>query len=405
MMKLSSMKIFRYLGISMILLFLFSNCSRDEGTAIEQETETVYPAIEAKFGDNLRLNNLYNYANQEIPNYITKDNTGSNPITDKGATLGRVLFYDKELSTDRTISCSSCHQQELAFTDDDIQSQGVNGLTGRHSMRLVNNRFSEEFRFFWDERASSLMNQTTQPIKDHMEMGFSGENGSLNFEDLIARLESLDYYQELFKFVYGDESIDENKIQMALAQFISSIQSFDSKYDMGRSLANNDNESFSNFTNEENNGKRIFLDPPIFSPQGNRISGGAGCAGCHRPPEFDIDPNSLNNGVINAIGGGTDFLNTKAPSLRNVTNPEGMLNSALMHNAEFESLLQVIVHYDMTGVFLNNNNLDPRLNPNNSGAVLNLSANEMNNLISFLKTLSGNDVYTNPKWGNPFLVN
>ena len=119
-----------------------------------------------------------NYANQPVPNYINKDNTpADNPITDLGATLGRVMFYDKRLSKNDTISCSSCHQQEHAFGDPSLASTGVAGTTGRHSMRLVNARFSNEPRFFWDERATSAEDQATQPIQDHKEMGFSGTDG------------------------------------------------------------------------------------------------------------------------------------------------------------------------------------------------------------------------------------
>ena len=109
-----------------------------------------------------------------VPSYIIKSNVGSNLITDKGATLGRVLFYDKKLSSNNTISCASCHQQANAFSDVAVASQGVNGTTGRHSMRLINNRFANEAKFFWDERAINLETQTTMPIKDHGEMGYSG---------------------------------------------------------------------------------------------------------------------------------------------------------------------------------------------------------------------------------------
>ena len=131
----------------------------------------------------LDLGNLFNYENQAVPSYITEDNTAGNVITDEGATLGRVLFYDKNLSSNRTIACASCHIQEFAFSDTAVASQGVNGTTGRHSMRLVNSRFSEEERFFWDERASSLEVQTTMPIQDHAEMGFSGTNGDPDLND------------------------------------------------------------------------------------------------------------------------------------------------------------------------------------------------------------------------------
>ena len=177
------------------------------------------------------LQNLFNYEDQAIPNYITKDNTDGNPITNEAATLGRVLFYDTQLSSANTISCSSCHIQEFAFGDTSIVSVGVNGVTGRHSMRLVNSRFSDEAKFFWDERAGTLEAQSTMPIMDHVEMGYSGTNGDPDFNQLIEKLDTVSYYDDLFRLAFGDEEITESRMQIALAQFIRSIQSFDSPYD------------------------------------------------------------------------------------------------------------------------------------------------------------------------------
>ena len=138
----------------------------------------------------LSVHNLDNYENQDIPNYIQEDNLpNENQISDEGATLGRILFYDNNMSANNTVSCASCHKQEKAFGDDATQSIGLSGgLTGRHSMRLINSRFSNEEKFFWDERASSLEDQTTKPIQDHIEMGFSGTNGDGDINDLISKL-------------------------------------------------------------------------------------------------------------------------------------------------------------------------------------------------------------------------
>jgi cytochrome c peroxidase len=107
-------------------------------------------------------------------------------------------------------------------------------------MRLINSRFARENKFFWDERANTLELQTTQPIQNHIEMGFSGTLGDADLNTLITKLQKIGYYQELFKYTYGSETVSENKIQLALAQFIRSIQSFDSKYDAGRALVAND---------------------------------------------------------------------------------------------------------------------------------------------------------------------
>lgn len=94
------------------------------------------------------LDNLFNYENQVIPSYISKDNTPStNLITNEGATLGRVLFYDEKLSTDNSIACASCHQQQFAFGDTARFSIGVNNITRRHLMCIVNIRFGEDALF------------------------------------------------------------------------------------------------------------------------------------------------------------------------------------------------------------------------------------------------------------------
>jgi cytochrome c peroxidase len=383
----------------LLLSIIFLSCGKsDDGyTSI-----TTYPFVEAEFGTTLDLNNLDNYANQSIPSYITKFNGQNNPITDKGATLGRVLFYDKKLSSNNSISCASCHKQENAFSDTAVASLGVNGTTERHTMRLVNARFSIESKFFWDERALNLEVQSTMPVKNHGEMGYSGENGDENFNDLISKLNNVGYYKELFKFVYGNDEISESKMQLALSQFIRSIQSFDSKYDLGRSVAPNDGVPFTNFTVQENQGKNLFLTPPVFNATGNRTSGGLGCNACHGAPEFDIDPNSLNNGFGGSINGGPDVTVTRAPSLRDIIKPNGELNGPLMHTGIITSLQAAIGHYgDMTNN-LNNTNLDPRLKPNGFGQQLHLNAQEINSVIAFLKTLSGNNIYVDSKWSDPF---
>lgn len=351
----------------------------------------------------LDLSNLYNYANQAKPNYITKDNTGSNILTDKGATLGRVMFYDKKLSKNNTIACASCHKQEFAFGDTSQASIGVNGTTGRHSMRLINSRFSDEVKFFWDERAATLEIQTTQPIQDHTEMGFSGTSGDPDLDSLRRKIASIGYYKTLFKFVYGDTVVTEQRIQNALAQFVRSIQSFDSKFDIGRATAPNDNAPFTNYTAQENAGKNLFLAPPQIGPGGIRIGGGAGCGGCHRAPEFDIDPNTGNNGVVGKIGStALDFTNTKAPSLRDVVKANGTSNGPFMHVGLSNNFITVIDHYDSIVVAPGNTTIDPRLVPAGNPQKLRLTTQEKNDLVAFIRTLAGTDVYTNVKWSNPF---
>lgn len=394
------MNMFKKISALLLIALAYSCGSDDVSEYVEIDP---YANITATFGTNINPEVLYNYANQFVPAYITKDNSGGNSVTDKGATLGRVLFYDKNLSSNNTISCSSCHQQANAFGDTNLASNGVNGTTGRHSMRLINTRFANEVRFFWDERAANLETQTTMPIKDHGEMGFSGTNGDQDFTALITKLSAIGYYRELFQFVYGSEEITENKIQLALAQFIRSIQSFDSKYDIGRAQAANEGQPFVNFTAQENQGKNLFLSPPVFDATGNRTAGGLGCAGCHAAPEFDINPVTGNNGIIGTINGtGIDITNTRAPSLRDLVKTDGTTNGPMMHTGVITTLQAAIGHYGTINLAPGNTNLDQRLRPNGFGQQLHLTAPEVNAVIAFLRTLSGTNVYVDPKWSNPF---
>ena len=351
----------------------------------------------------LDLTKSHSYANQEVPAYLFPDNIpATHRISDIGATLGRVLFYDKRLSNNSTVSCASCHQQENAFGDPAVASQGVAGTNGRHSMRLINARFSAERKFFWDERAPTLEFQTTQPIQDHIEMGFSGAGGDPDLSALGLRISELELYQVLFTAVYGSPEITEVRMQQALAQFVRSIQSFDSKYDRGFVAAPNPNADFANFTERENQGKRLFMSPP------GGASGGAGCAACHRAPTFDIDPNTGHNGVTGSLGGGQDLTNTRSPNLRDVVDADGTPHGPFMHDGSKATLLDVINHYNAIPAVAPG--LDRRLvgppprpgGPPQQAQRLNLSEIEKESLVSFLGTLTGSSVYKDEKWASPF---
>lgn len=380
-------------------ILVIISCSKSDTVVTNTTT-----AIEQAFGMNINLNSLSNYANQGKPNYIVKDNIAAATITDAKATVGRVLFYDKNLSIDNTISCGSCHKQAFAFGDTAIASKGVaGGFTARHSMRLVNARYSVERKFFWDERAATLEQQTTKPIQDHAEMGFSGLNSRPTITTLLNKLQGIGYYNELFKFAYGDITVTENRLQECLSQFIRSIQSFDSKYDIGRAQVNNDGQNFPNYSAQENAGKQLFLTNPMFDATGSRIGGGLGCNRCHSAPEFDIDPNSRNNGIIGTIGNtGIDIIVTKAPTLRDLVNNLGVENGPMMHTGNLGNLQTAIGHYGTINLAPGNTNLDPRFVINGQGQKLNLTAQDVNSVVAFLKTLSGNNIYTDTKWSNPF---
>lgn len=344
-----------------------------------------------------------NYANQVIPAYVVHDNTPlNNPITDGGATLGRVLFYDKQLSSNGTVSCASCHLQEFGFGDTALVSVGVNGTTARHTMRLVNARFTEDPKFFWDERAPSLEAQTMHPIMDHVEMGFSGTNGDPGIDSLISRLNALPYYAPLFTYNFGDPVADTSRMKSALAQFIRSIQSFDSNYDQGRAMVNNDLVPNPNLDSLEDAGRHLFITLGSYDIDRNRIGGGLGCGGCHNGPEFDVTAGSGNNAVVDEVNGGVNYGLTRAPSLRNLFNPNGGLNGPMMHNGAFATLEDALMHYDSVPA---TTGTDFRLALNGVPSKLHTTTSERIAVEAFLRALTGSDVYTDPKWSDPFDAN
>ena len=243
------------------------------------------------------------------------------------------------------------------------------------------------------------------PIQDHIEMGWSGTEGNPNLEDLLQKMSTLEYYPLLFEFVYGSTEISEDKIQLALAQFVRSIYSFDSPYDQGLTQANgNINANFPNFTPSENMGKMLFTAPPQFDVLGSRTGGGLGCQGCHRAPEFDIGPNSLSNGVTLSFDGQSIDLGVhRSPSLRDLFNEQGILNGPLMHNARFQTLEAALNHYNEIPENLPSfAQLDPRLSPGGNPQKLNMTPEEILAVTDFLKTLSGSEIYSHSRWSDPF---
>ena len=167
---------------------------------------------------------VYSPQRLPLPRHYLFDVTGSafgddntpadNPTTDAGAALGRVLFYDRRLSATNRIACASCHRQEFGFSDTARFSPGVSGaLTRRHTMALVNARFYRSGRFFRDERAATLEQQTLLPIQDSLEM-------ALPLGELIPKLEHTSYYPPLFARAFGTPEITADRVAHALAQFV-----------------------------------------------------------------------------------------------------------------------------------------------------------------------------------------
>ena len=344
----------------------------------------------------LNFSALANYAAPVLPAYYDAtvsvlDNTpANNAITDKVATLGRVLFYDKRLSINDTISCSSCHQQANGFDDTERFSTGFSGVafTTAHAMRLGNVRYYQPGSMFWDKRAASVEAQASQPIQHPIEMGFTAAAGGI--PALITKLNASAYYPDLFSFAFGDATITEARIQQALAQFERAMTSSSSRWDTAYAQVFNANANnrglgttLPGFTTQEDRGRQLFIAGPN--------NGGAGCAACHQPPTFALATNSKSNGLD---AGETVVF--KAPSLKNVG-----LSKAFMHDGRFATLEEVVEHYN-SGIKLGPALDVNRLAPNGVPLQLNLSADDKAALVAFMKTLTDNTLTTDAKFSDPF---
>jgi cytochrome c peroxidase len=351
---------------------------------------------------NLNLNTLANYAAPTLPAHYdadvaVQDNTPANNIaSDKVATLGRVLFFDKRLSINNTVACASCHQAANGFGDDTRFSVGFSGtaFTTAHAMRLGNNRYYRPGTMFWDKRAASVETQASQPLMNAVEMGWAASAGGI--PALLTKMSSAaptsSYYPELFKFAFGDSAITEDRVQKALAQFERSMISANSKWDTayaGVYSATAPNKGIGTsllsrgFTASEERGRTLFMAPPQ--------NGGLGCVGCHSAPTFALDGNSRGNGL--------DITEThifKSPSLKNAA-----LDTAFMHDGRFATLEAVIEHYN-SGVqaspVLDNRLKDAAGNPRR----LNLIAADKTALVDFLKTLNDSVLVSDTRFVSPF---
>lgn len=382
----------------LIPLLALAACGPDDGAPSPVPSATAPAAVQTpaltaiQRVTTIDVTQLPNYARPDLPahyagNTAAIDNTpATNPIDNRTATLGRVLFYDRQLSVNGAVSCASCHQQAVGFGDSARFSTGFSGqaFTTAHSMRLGNVRYWQPGTMFWDRRAATLEAQASQPIIHPVEMGWDSAAGGI--AALIVRLQGLDYYRELFTLAYGDQTVSEDRIQRALAQFERAMISSDSRFD--RAFAVNFRQQtpaadLPGFSAEENRGWQLFRLGPS--------AGGAGCGTCHTPPTFALDAASRSNGLD--AGNTIDF---KSPSLKNVG-----LAQAFMHDGRFSTLEQVVEHYN-SGIQAGPA-LDARLRtPGGAPLRLNLSTSDKAALVAFLRTLTDETLLADPRFASPF---
>jgi len=296
-----------------------------------------------------------------------------NPYSKEKEALGKILFFDPRLSISGQIACASCHNPELGWTDNLTRSFGHDRQTGkRNSMTILNSAYAKTL--FWDGRASSLEDQAQFPIGDPLEM-----NEKLTIAvDKIAKIKG---YNALFTNAFGDKKVNLQRIQYAIATFERSINSPKSKFDnfiSGKSEA---------FTDAQVKGLHLFRTK-------------AQCINCHNTPYFS--DNQFHNdgqtlfgtknedfGRYNVTKDVKDIGKFRTPTLREVANTKPW-----MHHGHFPSLLDVVELYNggnpspIQKKYLGNarDSLIPKADP--MLKKLNLSKEEISDLLAFIETLS-----------------
>lgn len=321
-----------------------------------------------------------NYAITQLPAHFSSttvaatDNTpADNLLTDAGATLGRVLFYDKRLSHDNGVSCSSCHRQQNGFSDPNQFSTGINGQqTARHSMALANSVYYTSGAAFWDERAESLEEQALIPIESSREMGST-------LSEVVGKLNQTVFYPVLFQAAFGTPDITPERIGKAIAQFERAMVSYQSKYDTAFAAGQTEPNFASVFTPQELAGEALF-------------HGSGRCSGCH-VTNAHIGDQARNIGLDpTVVDPGADDGRFKTPSLRNIG-----VRGRFMHDGRFATLQEVVEFYN-SGV-----NDSPELDFTLTNPLqLGLTPQQVQQLVAYLNTLTDNVFLGSPLFSDPF---
>lgn len=322
------------------------------------------------------------------PFFPPMDIPPDNPTTVEGAELGRLLFWEKGLSADSTQSCGSCHLPAFSFADPNPVSTGITGAQGtRNAMALVNMGWAQ--RFFWDGRAATLEEQVLEPIPHPDEM-------NLPWPEAVARLEADSGYADRFQVAFAGEAISPETVSKAIAQFLRTMVAADSKFDQWR-------RGQAQLTDLEFQGYEIFNreggDPEIV--QGGQFGGD--CFHCHGEAglqftDYLFHNNGLDStfaadpGLAGITGIALDSGRFRTPTLRNVA-----LSPPYMHDGRFNTLEEVIDHYDSGGH--PSATIDPFMKYSSGGLMLQPQQKEA--LLAFLHTLTDTAFASNPAFSDP----
>jgi len=376
----------------MVFVFGFISCQK-EGVEVEYKYYENYAVI----SEHLDLPGAPLSYKVEFPEYYRTANSDFDPDL---ATLGRVLFYDTNLSKDGEISCASCHKQKIGFSDDVAFSKGTGGLeTDRNSLALgaVFN-FNEYYGpgripFFWDNRVSTVQDQSSQTFANVKEM-------NMEMHEVVAAVKEQPYYPPLFKAAFGDVNstgiISDQNILDAIGEFVNSMTNADSKFDgeltkrykedgrtyiSQRDLNSIAGEEFAGFSVSENRGKKLYM---------------ANCASCHSETSGAPPVLAANNGLdMNYADKGESNGRFKVPTLRNIA-----LTAPYMHDGRFATLEEVVDHYS-NGI-QNHPSLDFKLKSGGTAKKFNFTPEDKDALLAFFETLTDEKMLTDVRYSDPF---
>ncbi len=317
-------------------------------------------------------------------------------ITDAGATLGRVLFYDKILSVDNTVSCGSCHHQANAFSDETKQSEGINHQKTDRNAPAISNLYDDNL-LFWDGRSTSINDLVLKPIRNHKEMGME----DMTF--LVAKIKAASYYNDLFTKAFGTADVTSERVADAMTQLIKSMIGCNSEMDkavqagqplsplaeMGRNVFFGNGTCYNCHSGPDFNDRGGFFVDPFFPPNG----GGFGWAQDIADTGLDEHYTDVGMGVFDEALVGV----FKIPSLRNVA-----MTAPYMHDGRFATLEDVVNHYN-SGI-KRSPNLDNVLKAWDTGDAikLGLTDGERSALVAFLHSLTDEDYMADQRFSDPF---
>jgi cytochrome c peroxidase len=327
--------------------------------------------------------------NLVIPAYFPPmDIPADNPLTVEGVELGRYLFWEKKLSGNNTQSCGSCHLPQHGFSDPNQFSMGITGELGnRQAMTLANLGWA--YNFFWDGRSPNLEDQVIHPVTNPIEMNESWDNA-------LQELRNDPIYPPLFFKAYGSEEITQDKAAKAMASFLRTMISSESKFDKER-------RGEYTFTPLEDAGFNLFITEGGMNANTGQPWGGADCFHCHGHAGMQMGDYLMhNNGIDDSFendpgragvtGNPLDSGKFKTPSLRNIE-----VTGPYMHDGRFTDLNQVLDHYNTGGKI--STTIDPFMEA--AGGGLYLDDLDKLALIEFLKTLTDTEFMQNPAFSDP----